>query len=790
MEARARGVLSMSMRQIFFVFPAFLVLPGCLVETEQPRLDGHDVKVTFIHTSDIHSRLLPYGLEVGETDQSLGLNPDSLTVGGASRATTIIRRIRSSGGRVVHVDTGDVFQGAPIFNLFGGEAELRWLSMIGVNAFVIGNHEFDTGIRNFVEQAQQHARFPMLNANYLPEDPNVFGASPFGYIAQPYTIINAQGLRIGIIGLGSLSSIVSMYEGGNSLGITPMDTVQTTQFYVDQLRPIVDVVVVGSHLGLRGEKRMSRGTDDQVDECEGPNCVTDPGYRCSVVHRLMGDEELIRHTEGIDLVLGGHLHIVINPPELIADCDPDPACAGYDFYEKLQKRGCRFRQRWVPLMHSGAFMKFVGQLDVVFHQPLPQPGETEADSFFRELNGWEVKTYRPDIHPVDDRIPMEQWDVATERLLEPYAMELFRAIQLTRYLAYAPRKIRRFAMGYGDSELGNLVATAMQVRNRVEAQFALTNTLGIRADINRGPVTEEMMYNVFPFENTITTMTLSGREVQALMDYVSLRSARRGCQAQAQVAGITSVMDCRADVEAARRITIGGSRLTEPSIFGVGADAKALCTYDGFVCQAGVDCLPAHEPARPCPGGETPGSGVCCPQGELCTPVGCGTPISPYVSYKLAANDYIATGGSGFTMLEHNTTQFNTGISMRDAVMDFINASFPGCGNGLPVAVLEDLNTISAQLSAAQSTRESYDAVTDQVEAYYESANVAGYANYGSCVEDLGNALARDCDFMDTISVPRARCRARTWVRAAEMCFGLPCIAAAEDGRLDRIFPN
>lgn len=441
-------------------------------------------------------------------------------------------------------------------------------------------------------------------------------------------------------------------------------------------------------------------------------------------------------------------------------------------------------------MHSGAFMKFVGQLDVVFHQPSPEQGETEADAYFRLLNGWEVKTYRPDIHPVDDRIPRAQWDVATERLLEPFSAELFRAIQLTRYIAYAPRSIRRFSTGWGDSQLGNLVATSMQVRNRVEAQFALTNTLGIRADINRGPITEEMMYNVFPFENSITTMTLSGREVQDLMDYVSLRSARRGCQAQAQISGITAVMDCNADVEAARRVTIGGSRLTDPARFGVSSEGKAMCTFDGLLCTPGTDCGEAHEPAKPCPSQAEVGSGVCCPAGELCTPVGCGIPISPYVSYKLAANDYIATGGSGFTMLEHNTTQFNTGISLRDSVMDYVNSAFLGCGIGVPDSVSADLETLFGQFSAAESTREAYDAVTAGVQTYFASANASGYASYGSCVEDLGAALSRDCEFLDQTSVERARCRASSWLRAGEMCFTLPCVTADEDGRLDRIFPK
>ncbi len=764
---------------------------GCLVETDPPAVEGHDVRVTFIHTSDIHSRLLPYALDVGETDQSLGLDPNSPTVGGAARATAIIKAIRAEGGRVVHIDTGDVFQGAPMFNLFKGEVELKWLNMIGVDAFTIGNHEFDAGMANFVRQARQFARFPMLNANYGLEDPNVFGASQLASMAKPFVIINARGLKIGVIGLGSLSSIVSMYEGGNSLGVTPLNTVQMTQYYIDYLRPLVDVVVAATHLGLRGQKKMTRGSEDQVDDCEGPDCLEQTSTRCSVVHRLLGDEELIRNTEGLDLVLGGHLHIVINPPEEIEDCSPDPACEDQPYYQELVRRGCmnsRVRRK-VPLMHSGAFLKFVGQLDVIFHQPAPLENETEAETWLRVMNGWEVKTYRATLHAVDSSVDRELWDVATERLLEPFSAELYRAIQLNRFIAYSPRKIRRFATGFGDSELGNLVATAMQTRNRVEAHFGLTNTLGIRADINRGPITEEMMYNVFPFENSITTITLSGREVQDLMDYVALRSARRGCQSQAQIAGMSVVYDCNGDVESAFRITIGGSRLESPELYGRSSAGRPLCDYDGLDCTPGEDCDPKLETVRPCPTGQTFGDGVCCPAGELCTPLGCGAPISPYVSYKLAANDYIAAGGSGFTMLEQNTTQYNTGISMRDAVMDYLNLAFPGCGVSLPEQYRRDLDEMYAAYHGSSAV-EDFVAVVDSVTAYYEAANTAGYANYGSCVQDLGEAMTGDCGYLPDASLARSQCRAETWLRAADMCIDLPCVSMDEDGRIDRIFPG
>ena len=107
-----------------------------------------------------------------------------------------------------------------------------------------------------------------------------------------------------------------------------------------------------------------------------------------------------------------------------------------------------------------------------------------------------------------------------------------------------------------------------------------------------------------PFDNTITTMFLSGREVQELLDYVSYRSSERGCSSQAQVAGMSFDMDCNAQV--ARNIKISG------------------------------------------------------------------VPLDLNGTYELATNNYIAHGGSGFKVLERNTTQVDTGVSIRDVVKEAI----------------------------------------------------------------------------------------------------------------------
>src|SRR5262249_51494318 len=255
---------------------------GCQTDPPPTQLQGQ-VHLTLIHTADIHSRLFPYNLQLGQVDAGLGLGEANaiVNVGGAARVSHIVGRERARASRVLHLDGGDCFQGAPIFNFYSGEAEVRALSAMGTDAMVVANHEFDRGALNLGIQLQKWARFPVLAANYLLEDPKQPGASPLGSIMQPFTVFDLAGLRVGVIGMANLSTISSLYDSPNRLGITPLNTIETAQFYIDLLRPIVDVVVVISHLGLDYDERMIEGT-------------TRP-----------------------DVVLGGHDHVVPQPPQRV-----------------------------------------------------------------------------------------------------------------------------------------------------------------------------------------------------------------------------------------------------------------------------------------------------------------------------------------------------------------------------------------------------------------------------------------------------------------------------------------
>ncbi len=581
------GYTGAPMRRTTFMVTASLVFASaCTVDREPPNLVGQDVRLTFIHTSDIHSRLFPYTFVPNRFERDYGLVANNAPFGGVARMATIAKDIRDTSNRSLWLDSGDCFQGAPVFNMFKGEAEMRALTTAGMDAAVIGNHEFDLGASNLFEQIDNWAGYRLLAANYVFEDPPNPDQRSLKDVVRPYAVFDVDGLKVGVIGMANWSSMTGIFEGGNSLGIRPIKDDIVLKQYVALLRPTVDVLVVVSHLGL--------------DEDEGLTAAD------------VQDENEALPLEGVDLILGGHLHIVTNPPKIIPHQQDDGQTV---------------------LVHSGAFAKFVGRLDVVV-----RVGENNADPAQRSR----IVSFAYDNIPVDSRTPD---DPEVADVLWPYSVAINRDLDLDGVFGYVnttgTAKITRNDLSGGDSQLGNLVARSMQTRSGVEAEFAFTNSLGIRADFEQGPLTVEQMYNVFPFENSITVMYLSGSEVFETLDFVARKSSERGCRTQAQVAGIWFDMVCR----------------------GVCEDRNP---DDDFVPTACAKNVYLGENCRM----DTDGDGVGEPDAPIDT-VKC-RPVVPTGLYRVAVNDYIARGGSGFEVLKRNTSKQDTGVALRDALTVFL----------------------------------------------------------------------------------------------------------------------
>ena len=122
--------------KLLFALTTMLLGSSCAVGGNAPDLSGVDVRLTVLHTGDLHSRLFPYDMVPQYTDEELGLHEENGPFGGAARLATLVKAERARAGRSLHLDSGDYFQGAPVFNQFKGEVEVRVLSELGVDAAV------------------------------------------------------------------------------------------------------------------------------------------------------------------------------------------------------------------------------------------------------------------------------------------------------------------------------------------------------------------------------------------------------------------------------------------------------------------------------------------------------------------------------------------------------------------------------------------------------------------------------------------------------------------------------
>lgn len=621
------------------------MLPGCPADQAEQGVPPGQVRLTLLHTSDIHSRLFPYDLQISAIDSKLGLGPNGVVarIGGAARIGHVIQRERARADRVLHLDGGDCFQGAPVFNFFHGEAEMRVMAELGPDAQIVANHEFDLGALNLSEQLQKWTDYPILAANYRTDDATFPGSTWLSRVFVPWTSFYLDGLKVGVIGLGNLTTLSSLFEQPNSLGLLPYNTEDVVQFYTDLIRPLVDVVVIVSHIGLEYDERM------------------------------------IANTSGVDVVLGGHNHIVLQPPKQLQDCQLvdeqgnhyinilDSEAQNADETRKYKRRRCNPRK--VLLAHSGAFAKYVGRLDLTLSNNKEDLPET-----YDPINGHEVISSEYKLIPITEDLPE---DVHIRNVLQPYKQGLDALIDLDLLVGYAPEGSSRAAPGGGDSALGNMVASAMWLRQGVQTDFAMTNSAGIRAAMVPGPISIEQLYNIFPFDNSVSRMNVSGVEVQKIFDFAARRAASRGCVSQVQIAGARVVLDCnscsdRPDLVGPCQDDSNCSEGAQCNLATKTCIAPACARHiyvgtNGHACKVDSDCGEGQQGAcdnlRP----DANGFGRCFQA------------IDPIASYELATSNYLAQGGSGFRILRANTTQFDTKIQQRDALTEFIRRGRP-CG--------------------------------------------------------------------------------------------------------------
>jgi 5'-nucleotidase len=263
------------MKRREFVQNTFLVTGGILIAGNTLAFEGKKKapKLTILHTNDTHSNIDPFPSNHAKFPN----------MGGVSKRFELIEKIREEEEHVIVLDAGDIFQGTPYFNKFGGVLEIKLMTAMGYDAATMGNHDFDGGMEGFLK-AQKFADFPFLCANYD------FSETILKDVTRANVVIKKGKIKVGIFGIGvELQGLVPEDKFGKTSYLDPIKTANEQANILKKKG--CDLIICLSHLGFEYDS-------DKIS-----------------------DKVLAQKTKNIHLILGGHTHTFLEKPVEVKNLD-------------------------------------------------------------------------------------------------------------------------------------------------------------------------------------------------------------------------------------------------------------------------------------------------------------------------------------------------------------------------------------------------------------------------------------------------------------------------------------
>ncbi|MBP1963705.1 bifunctional metallophosphatase/5'-nucleotidase [Paenibacillus aceris] len=337
-------------------------------------------------------------------------------------------------------------------------ANLEIMNATGYDAMVLGNNEGLTFTPEFLgEVVKEHAHFPILGSNIYDKATN---QTPDWLL--PSLIIEKSGLKIGMLGVTAVYP--AYYE---LLGWQVTDPIEAVKAHMELMLPHTDLIVVLSHLGLRMDQRMA--------------------------------EEL----EGIDVILGGHTHHVLEEPLLISG---------------------------TYLAAAGKFGQYAGHIELAYDPAqrriaefqssvVPMTADSEDDSRVAAL--------------------LEHFRIAGASALDEEVAQLREPLRLD---------------WYGESPLGNLLAAG--IRRWTSADIGLVNSGQLLQGLKEGRLTRGRLLEICPGPINPCRVLIRGADLLQALEESLLREFMekpiRGLGFRGEVLGVLSVDGMTVKVDSSR----------------------------------------------------------------------------------------------------------------------------------------------------------------------------------------------------------------------------------------------
>ncbi len=470
-----------------------------------PATAGQALDLLLLHINDHHAHLLPETFAHDVSGLGLAAPPEGGTVqvpyGGFPALTTLVNDLASQaaaeGTPVLKLHAGDASTGTLFSTLFKGQADAALMNQICFDAFVLGNHEFDTGdagLALFLDAlAEGECGTPVLGANVLPGP-----ESPVKGRVAPYVILERGGQQLAVVGI--LVADKTRRSSRPDPGTQFLDEYETAQRTIDAL--------------------SAQGLDKII-------LLTHYGYA--------NDLQLAARLRGVDVIVGGDSHTLLGRPELAdlglapggpyptlaRNADGDTVCVvqAWEYGHLLGALQVRFdaEGRVQGCAGSPVLPLLAGPFTHVRDKQEQVLDEADAELVRRSLAELpEVRFVAPD--PAA-QATLDGFAAEVEQRKATVIGQVGEKLCLARIpgdTRGAPLCTPEETARHG-SDIAGLVAKAF-LRAEPTADVAIQNGGGVRANVPPGPFTIADAYTLLPFRNSMVVLTMSGAELLAVLE--------------------------------------------------------------------------------------------------------------------------------------------------------------------------------------------------------------------------------------------------------------------------------
>ena len=465
-------------------------------------------KLVVVHTNDMHGYY-------ETTETSIGI----------AGVAGLKNYYEAQGADVLLLDAGDFSQGSTLVSYYKGKNDAEYMAAAGYDAVSMGNHEFDYSFDALLDNMKvlTDAGVKVIDANVINKET---GKSYFDANA----VFEFDGIKVGVFGLDT-SETLTKASPSNVKAVNFLDKEEMfkeAQAQVDKLKSAgCDYIIALTHLGVDEESVGRRSTD------------------------------LAAAVKGIDLIVDGHSHTVIDGGEKVGD---------------------------TVIVSTGSYLANVGTVVI----------DKEAKTEEAKL-----------ISAADYAAGTAQYDETVKALVAEDVAEVAEAYskvfaKTEVHLEGTKQIVRSQETNLGDFTADAYLYTAQKYADEhelgVNVDCAISNGGGIRVSVEPGDISMDTLVTIFPFGNNVCLVTITGEQLLEVLE-ASTFCTPETIGGFPQVAGIEYKLDVSVPYENGEQYPDStyyapakpGSRVTIKSVNGKAFDPKAEYTVavNNFQAEGG-----------------------------------------------------------------------------------------------------------------------------------------------------------------------------------------------------------